>query len=648
MNMKRITKIFIENYKAYLSPHVIDLPNGCNLLVYGENGSGKSSFVKAVMHYLSSSVNKDLSYQHNYYMLDKPGTIQISFADYDEVSHTIVPETEVLYKSSSDKENSDNDIGFIKDAAVTTGSLDYLSLLQVFLVGDNKDKFFDFVVVNLLGDFISVFTGATNTFYKRWSQLQDILLVKSKTRNMKIHKKGLADLQIFESDLRSTLNKVFDDVNSMLHTYFPHFGLEVQFELAHMTVTYGKGRANWHINKGFTLKVTKDGTAIDNYKMVLNEARLSAISICLYLASNKLIPKNELKLLLLDDIFIGIDSSNRLPFLRLLSDYFASYQIILLTYDRNWYNLARTYLTGNVSQEWITKEIYNSETVVDGQAYFDPLVINGETPYEKARSYLYSRDHPDYPASANYYRKFIEKIYASYIPESYMKDDDAEQIEPYKLTQITHRLFRLLSNMPHYIVDLHNLLQAVSFIRTMLSPLIHPLSHYSDNEVYRSELIELDHHVILLADELKKADMKSNSRILLEKGMFVKFTYTGDSSWNFEYIYKLKENVLIYKNDTGTSSISLGDLTICKMEGTDGTGKKYNKRIDKGSNLFSLLKGHSLEERANGLFSYIDTNYSNAHFVFNAADFTDCITVYDEQNKIWIKLSDKINQIHIL
>lgn len=648
MNMKRITKIFIENYKAYLSRHVIELPNGCNLLVYGENGSGKSSFVKAVMHYLSSSVNKDLSYQHNYYMLDKPGTIQISFADYDEVSHTIVPETEVLYKSSSDKENSDNDIDFIKDAAVTTGSLDYLSLLQVFLVGDNKDKFFDFVVVNLLGDFISVFTGATNTFYKRWSQLQDILLVKSKTRNMKIHKKGLADLQIFEADLRSTLNKVFADVNSMLRTYFPHFGLEVQFELAHMTVTYGKGRANWHINKGFTLKVTKDGTAIDNYKMVLNEARLSAISICLYLASNKLIPKNELKLLLLDDIFIGIDSSNRLPFLRLLSDYFASYQIILLTYDRNWYNLARTYLTGNVSQEWITKEIYNSETVVDGQAYFDPLVINGETPYEKARSYLYSRDHPDYPASANYYRKFIEKLYASYIPESYMKDDDAEQIETYKLTQITHRLFRLLSNMPHYIVDLYNLLQAVSFIRTMLSPLIHPLSHYSDNEVYRSELIELDHHVILLADELKKADMKSNSRILLEKGMFVKFTYTGDSSWNFEYIYKLKENVLIYKNDTGTSSISLGDLTIYQMEGTDGTGKKYNKRINKGSKLFSLLKGHSLEERANGLFSYIDTNYSKAHFVFNAADFTDCITVYDEQNKIWIKLSDKINQIHIL
>lgn len=643
--MKKITKIFIENYKAYLNPHDIDLPNGCNLLVYGENGSGKSSFVKAVMHYLNSSINKELPYLHNYYMQDKPGVIQICFADYDEDSQTIIPGTEVWYKSSSDKTNSDNDIDFIQDAAVTTGSLDYLSLLQVFLVGDNKDLFFDFVVVNLLGDFISVFTGATQTFNNRWNQLKDCLLVKSKTRKTKIHKKGLIDLHLFESDLHSTLDKVFADVNSMLHTYFPHFGLDVQFDLNNMTITYGKGHENWRINKGFTLKVTKDGNTIDNYRIVLNEARLSAISICLYLASNKLLPKNELKLLLLDDIFIGIDSSNRLPFLRLLSDHFASYQIFLLTYDRNWYNLARTYLTGNVSQEWTTKEIYNSETEINGQTYFNPLVISGKTSYEKARSYLYSRDHPDYPASANYFRKAIEELYSSLLPKNCMKDTESEQIESYKLTQITHRLYRILSNMPHYIFDLHNLLHAVRFIKTMLSPLIHPLSHYSDNEVYRSELVELDHYIGLLADELKKADLKSNTRILLEKGMSVKFTYTGDNPWKFEYIYKLKENVLIYKNDLSASSISLGELSITRMEGIDGSDNRYNKRIDKKSELFSSLKGISLEERAENLFSYIDGKYAVAHFCFNTTKFVEYISFYNEKDKTWEKLSDKIKSL---
>lgn len=139
-------------------------------------------------------------------------------------------------------------------------------------------------------------------------------MVNSTTRRTKIHKKGLNDLQIFESDLRSTLDKVFADLNSMLHTYFPHFGLDVKYELTRMSVFYGKGHANWHINKGFILKVSKDGINIANYRTVLNEARLSAISICLYLASIKLLPKDELQLLLLDDIFIGIDSSNRLPF----------------------------------------------------------------------------------------------------------------------------------------------------------------------------------------------------------------------------------------------------------------------------------------------------------------------------------------------
>lgn len=496
-----------------------------------------------------------------------------------------------------------------------------------------------------LGNFISIFTGANKSFSDRWNNLKKVLLVDSTTRRTKIHKKGLNDLQIFESDLRLTLDKVFADLNIMLHTYFPHFGLDVKYELTRMSVFYGKGHTNWRIIKGFILKVSKDGIDIANYRTVLNEARLSAISICLYLASINLLPKDELHLLLLDDIFIGIDSSNRLPFLRLLADKFASYQIILLTYDRNWYNLARTYLATNVRQNWLTKEIYNSETEIEGQRYFNPLVISGKTSFEKAQSYLYSRDHPDYPASANYFRKSIEELYALYIPKNYMKDDEAEQIESYKLTQLTHRLYQLLSKMPHYIIDLHNLQQAVSFIRTMLSPLIHPLSHYSSNEVYRSELVELDHYVTLLENELKKVELNSNSKILLEKGMSVKFTFKGDNPWHFEYVYKLKEKVFIYKNDTSSTAISLGELDIYRMEGIDGNNTPYNEKIDKKSKLFSSLKGKSLEERANDIFKYINCKYPKAHFVFDATNYVNSISFKDENNN-WKDLSEKVNHIH--
>ncbi len=39
----RIKKIKIKDYKAFYGKHTVE-PNGKNLFVYGENGSGKSSF----------------------------------------------------------------------------------------------------------------------------------------------------------------------------------------------------------------------------------------------------------------------------------------------------------------------------------------------------------------------------------------------------------------------------------------------------------------------------------------------------------------------------------------------------------------------------------------------------------------------------
>jgi len=40
----RIKKIKIKDYKAFYGKHTVE-PNGKNLFVYGENGSGKSSFI---------------------------------------------------------------------------------------------------------------------------------------------------------------------------------------------------------------------------------------------------------------------------------------------------------------------------------------------------------------------------------------------------------------------------------------------------------------------------------------------------------------------------------------------------------------------------------------------------------------------------
>ncbi|MYB00144.1 ATP-binding protein, partial [Candidatus Poribacteria bacterium] len=52
----RITKIEIKNFRAFYGAYQIDLHRaGKNLLVYGENGSGKTSLYQALKRFLESS-----------------------------------------------------------------------------------------------------------------------------------------------------------------------------------------------------------------------------------------------------------------------------------------------------------------------------------------------------------------------------------------------------------------------------------------------------------------------------------------------------------------------------------------------------------------------------------------------------------------
>ena len=52
----RITKIEIKNFRAFYGMYQLDLHKaGKNLLVYGENGSGKTSLYQALKIFLESS-----------------------------------------------------------------------------------------------------------------------------------------------------------------------------------------------------------------------------------------------------------------------------------------------------------------------------------------------------------------------------------------------------------------------------------------------------------------------------------------------------------------------------------------------------------------------------------------------------------------
>lgn len=159
-----------------------------------------------------------------------------------------------------------------------------------------------------------------------------------------------------------------------------------------------------------TLSVLRNHKQLSHYSQILNEARLSAIATCIYLSALKKTSQIiEYKILFLDDIFIGLDLGNRFPILELLKKEFSDYQIIISTYDRGWFNMARNILSSTDDSKWGFKEIYvGEETAADGTKIMKPIVIDGDDEISRAQRYLFEKY--DYPAAANYFRKALEKF----------------------------------------------------------------------------------------------------------------------------------------------------------------------------------------------------------------------------------------------
>ena len=95
----------------------------------------------------------------------------------------------------------------------------------------------------------------------------------------------------------------------------------------------------------------------------LNEARLTTIALSLRFAmlDEKYIEVAP-KILVLDDLLISLDMSNRDIVLELIITKFKKYQIIMMTHDRAFYNLMKKRIElDKCSDEWIVKEIYHAE-----------------------------------------------------------------------------------------------------------------------------------------------------------------------------------------------------------------------------------------------------------------------------------------------
>jgi len=488
----RITDIYIKNYRAFYGDHHICLDkDGKNLMVYGENGSGKSSLFTALQDFLKSSVGK-IDVEENIFVSasqKNTASIRVEIKESPETSKTTSFELKI-----TDKELISADKVLISEANKVKGFFDYRSLLRTHMGHKEKVDLFDILVKDILYNSINRFSN--KEIGKEWQAIHNDTFNKRQIKRQQEATKNYLT-EKFNPGLKQLLKDIEQDTN----TFMGYFGANVKISLDFEKVEY-QGRRKISGNN-INLKIDFFERPIPKHQLFLNEARLSALAISLYLASIKVNPlTGALRILVLDDLLIGLDMSNRLPLLDILKKHFIEvdkdkqFQVIMTTYDKVWYELVRNYFG---TEKWKYTEIYTKSLKDDD--FEIPVIFNENGYLERAKHYLTEKD---YKASAVYLRTEFERIVKTIcdkqkIPVCYHKNQKETTSEDF-WTAIESQ------------TDLDPAL--IHEITVHRGVVMNPFSHY---DLEKPEFVkELDDTIISI-EKLKAIDPKSLKKITIEQ-----------------------------------------------------------------------------------------------------------------------------------
>ncbi|WP_300461253.1 ATP-binding protein [Desulfobacula sp.] len=481
----KIDRIEITNYKAFMGTHTIQVKRK-NLFIYGENGSGKSSLYFALKDFFQASIEDiDLSELENVFIDDgeKGNTgIKIDFKPDFQGNHSAGKYS----FTQTGKDLGDAGDTSIRDANKLKSFLTYKHLLDIHhLKKDDEINLFPLLVNGVLKHFKFVLTQGKE-LGELYTDLEE-LIAQPTGREFNITKKKAAvnsALKVFNEAFGELFNDQSPDY-ILKHSAPILKKFDDQMEIA---LSFPQVRPNkeytYFENAIVRVRVTFAGHDVQKPHLFLNEARLSAIAISIYMGMIKRHPQGiNHKLLFLDDIFIGLDISNRMPLLEILENDFSDYQIILSTYDKPWFEYAKGFIDQSL---WQTLEFY-AQTTKSG--YEMPLIIDGGNLLQKAKVHYHLCD---YKSAAVYVRSYFEKIIQKYCEKNKIKVSFKSKLNSYTtedfwneikggvdvtvVTDVEKYRSLVLNTFSHYNLEKHEIknelnsaIQAIEKLKTELS-----------------------------------------------------------------------------------------------------------------------------------------------------------------------------------
>lgn len=616
--MSRIDSIHINNFKFFDKQEPIKL-GGKHLLLFGENGSGKSSVYWALYTLFESAAKKDITDFIKYFL--HPDIHNESLINIHAPEQT-APDSTKHFDS------------FIKLTTTHSTPIEYeVSLLNTSISGNTDaievNKASDFINYKILYKFQDFWNGESmnlarifegyvlpyvrfpeiniyregrlqprTSAYDMWEEITigpgTTTNAKNKTIQAYKHSDEFKQFEVFVNHFNRNFRDLIDFINANAPDMLKKIGYDIDFNLQFHDATYKKGDTQYNYNRfKIDLNITSYlGKTVNIHRpqSFLNEAKITAIAIAIRLTIlkkriNEQVP-DLLKFIVFDDFMISLDMNNRDKVIDYLlnpdNKFTSDYQLLFLTHDKNLFDFISYKINQWDNKEnWVYKEMYAGKNTYAKKEY--PIIIDSElNNLEKARKHF---DGKDYVACSIYLRKELEKVVNERIPDELKYKSDGSFLSLQSLW--SHLIDRYNALNKPITVDIQN-----NFKQSKLL-ILNPQAHfqYLSMPVYKVEL----ERVFNLISDLKTNYPIPQNTILLSKGMKLQFKHPHV---NYTFDFELLGD-FYFDNLNGVFNMVYPKCKVIhwQYDGTEFHCPSENKTLNK----YEITKVLEREDRLNKL-----------------------------------------------
>ena len=436
----RINQIEVKNFKFFKNTFTLNIDRK-NILLYGENASGKSSIYWSVFTHFQAYAKEQTEAQ-KYFTANHSQNLRNRFVDESEGSYIKISfhdgnsETKSIVDSDVDYYPANEEtLRFMRGTAMSSDFLNYKILSSLFDFKNSEDnQVFSIFEKEILPyiDFDEPYQkiDGTSTDIQNagewWGYIKRIIntegVIPRNEKKYSNFNRGTAQYKAYQERI-SSFNRLLKNklqflvlrANAIIEDVF---NIEAKIELTVSDAIFNRyiGFRNYsatlespkiYLKARMTSSLLANDALIEHPRSFFNEAKITCMALALRLAilEDHATTDEFPSVLLIDDLLISLDMPFRRMVIKQLLTYSSRFQTFIFTHDRAFFHLVMSEIKqlGN-TDEWKTFNLYVKK---DDTGCLQPALVLEESYIAKAKAHLHMLE---IPASVNALRKAAEKI----------------------------------------------------------------------------------------------------------------------------------------------------------------------------------------------------------------------------------------------